>query len=390
MTASWRRRLAPGALAAALLLAAPGARAAEPIEIGAIGPLTGGSAPMGTSMLNGMTLAVRELNAAGGILGRTVTLLRRDDFATNERGAHIAKELTVAHPVVAGIGLVNTGVTLAAEPYFEEARIPLIVSVATGTLITRRFAPPEYKENYVFRMSATTALESAMIVAESVRRGFARPAILADGTSYGQVGRQDLEAALASAGAKPVAVEKFNIGDSDMSAQLARLRYAGADVLLTYGIGPELAWIARQRTAMGWGVPMMGSWTLSMSNFIDGAGASAEGAVMPETFIAEPRRPRQKAFLDAYTAAYGARIPSPVSAAQGYDTIYLLAAAIAQAGSTDGPAIRAALERLDAQVEGAVKTYDHPFTPADHEAIRPEDVVLGVVKDGRVVAYHGR
>ena len=102
-----------------------------------------------------------------------------------------------------------------------------------------------------------------------------------------------------------------------------------------------------------------------------------------------PSTPKRKAFIEAYHKAYGGdRMPSPVSAAQGYDSIYLLKAAIEQAKSTDGPKIREALENLNAKVEGVVTTYDHPFTAADHEAISSNIPVFGLVKGGRVIPAH--
>ena len=138
---------------------------------------------------------------------------------------------------------------------------------------------------------------------------------------------------------------------------------------------------------LGWRVPMIGSWTLSMANFIDNAGKNGDGARMPQTFIQDPNTPKRKAFITAYQKAYGVeRIPSPVSAAQGYDSMYLLAAAIRQAGGTDGVKIREALENLKEKVDGVVKTYDHPYTHDDHEAIKPGDAVMGEVSGGHVIA----
>jgi branched-chain amino acid transport system substrate-binding protein len=138
---------------------------------------------------------------------------------------------------------------------------------------------------------------------------------------------------------------------------------------------------------LGWKLPLIGSWTLSMATFIDNAGANGEGAVMPQTFIQSPSTPKRKAFIDAYQAAYKVdRIASPISAAQGYDGTLVLAAAIKQAGSTDGAKIKAALESLNTKVEGVVTTYDRPFTADDHEAITANIPVFGMVKGGRVVA----
>ncbi len=188
---------------------------------------------------------------------------------------------------------------------------------------------------------------------------------------------------------KPVATEKFNIGDTDMTAQVLRAKEAGADVILTYAIGPELAQIANAMGRQGWKVPLIGSWTLSMASFIDGAGANGEGAMMPQTFIQTPTTPKRKAFIEAFQKTYNIdRMASPVSAAQGYDSVYLIAAAITQAKSTDGRKVRAALEDLHAKVEGVVTTYDKPFSAKDHEAISANIPVFGVVKGGRVVPAH--
>ncbi|MDE2228541.1 MAG: ABC transporter substrate-binding protein [Alphaproteobacteria bacterium] len=369
-----------------LVLAGLPARAAEPIRIGVDGPFTGGSAPMGIDMLRGIELAAGEINKAGGVLGRPLVLVERDDRANNDRGAQIAKELTGKRLIDAAVGYVNTGVALAAIPYFEEARIPVVLSVTTGSLLTRQFAPPEYAENYIFRASCSTALEVQKIAEIVKARGYRKVSILADTTAYGQVGRHDLIQALAAQGIAPVSNEKFNIGDTDMTAQLTRARKAGVDVVLTYGIGPELAAIANDRAKLGWMVPMIGSWTLSMSNFIDAAGANGEGTVMPQTFIEQGDTPKRAAFIDAFHAAYKvARMDSPPSAAQGYDSLYLLVAAIRQAGTVDGPKVRAALDDLHDKIEGVLQVYDHPFTPTDHEAVEAANVAYGVVENGRVV-----
>jgi branched-chain amino acid transport system substrate-binding protein len=359
--------------------------AADPIRIGVSGPLTGGSSPMGVSMRDGVKLATKEINAAGGIMGRQIELIERDDEAKNERGVQVSQELISKEKVVATVGFINTGVALASQRFYQEAKIPVMNNVATGSIVTQQFN--DQPENYIFRNSANDTIQSGMIVKEVVdKRKFTKIAILADSTNYGQLGRADLEKALDAKGLKPVAVEKYNIKDVDMTPQLLKAKEAGAQVVVTYGIGPELAQIANGMVKLGWKVPMIGSWTLSMGNFIDNAGPNAEGALMPQTFIQEPNTPKRKAFIDAYHAAYKVdRIPSPVSAAQGYDSMYLLAAAIKQAGSTDGTKIKDALESLKAPVDGVITTYNQPFSKTDHEAITANIPVIGTVKDGRVV-----
>ncbi len=375
------------AVVALALGTAISAFAAEPIRIGLSGPFTGGSSPMGVSMRDGVKLAAAEINAKGGVLGRQIELVERDDEAKNERGIQVTQELINKEKVVAAMGFINSGVSLAAQRFYQEAKIPVINNVATATLITQQFVPPQNADNYVFRTSANDTMQSAMIVEEAiVKRKFTKVAILADSTNYGQLGREDLEKALAKKGITPVAVEKFNIKDVDMTPQLLKAKQAGAQAILTYGIGPELAQIANGMAKLGWKVPMIGSWTLSMANFIDNAGKNGEGALMPQTFIQDGNTPKRKAFIDAYQKAYKVdRIPSPVSAAQGYDSMYLLAAAIKQAGTTDGPKVRAALENLKDKLDGVVKTYNHPYSHDDHEAIKMGDAVMGIVKGGHVV-----
>lgn len=374
------------ACAASLALISSVAGAADPIKIGVAGPFTGGSSSMGVSMRDGVRLAIEEINKSGGVLGRPLQAVERDDEAKNERGVQIAEELINKEKVAATVGYINTGVALASQRFYQEAKIPVMNNVATGSVITKQF--PDQPENYVFRNSAHDSIQAPMIVDEVVKRGFKKVAILADSTNYGQLGRADLEKALDSKGMKPVAVEKFNIKDVDMTPQLLKAKEAGADAVLTYGIGPELAQIANGMTKLGWKVPIVGSWTLSMANYIDNAGPGGEGARMPQTFIQEANTPKRKTFIDAYLKEFkpkNNRIDSPVSAAQGYDSIYLLAAAMKQAGGTEGPKVKAALENLNTKVDGVVMTYDHPFTKDDHEAITANVPVFGEVKGGKVV-----
>jgi branched-chain amino acid transport system substrate-binding protein len=371
----------------AMLLSAGMALAADPIKIGVSGPFTGGSSSMGVSMRDGVRLATEEINKAGGVLGRKIVLVERDDEAKNERGVQIAQELINKEKVAATVGYINTGVALASQRFFQEAKIPVMNNVATGSLVTHQF--DDQSENYIFRNAAHDSIQAPMIVEEAItRRGYKKVAILADSTNYGQLGREDLEKALKLKGITPVAVEKFNIKDVDMTAQLLKAKEAGAQAVLTYGIGPELAQIANGMTKLGWKVPMVGSWTLSMANYIDNAGPGGEGARMPQTFIQEPTTPKRQSFIVAYLKEFkpkNSRIDSPVSAAQGYDSIYLLAAAIKQAGSTDGPKVKAALEDLKTPVDGVVTTYNKPFSKTDHEAITANIPVFGEVKGQRVV-----
>lgn len=388
-----------------IFVATSGLCAAQNIKIALTGPFSGGSAPMGVSTRDGAKLAIQEINAAGGVSfggkKHLIDIVERDDEAKNERGALVAQEIASMDDVVAVVGTANTGVVLAGDKFYQQAKKPRIISVAAGSAAMGQWVKEgnviPRGELYVFRFSANDGVQSETILDEAIkRRGLKKVAILADDTNYGVSGREDLLSRLKGMpGVDVTTVEKFSIGSKDMTAQLLKAKTSGAQGLFVVGIGPELAAIATGMNKLGYKVPMLGSWTLSMGNFLDNAGAAANGAMMPQTFIQEPFTPRAKAFIQSYQSAYKVdRIPSPVSAAQGYDSIKVLVAAIEQAGSTNGKAIKDALENLQKPVEGAIAKWTKPYAvwdparPESHEAFRRERVVVGVVKDGRVTFAH--
>jgi branched-chain amino acid transport system substrate-binding protein len=358
----------------------------DDIKVGVFGPFSGGSAPMGVSMRNGVTIAIDEINAAGGILGKKVVMVDRDDEAKNERGGQIMQEFLDKEKVVAVLGPINTGVADASTQYPNQKKVPMIINVSAGAKVNELFK--NNPENYVFRIAANDDIQSKAIVGEALKRGFKKPALLCDDTNYGQNGREKMEQALAAAGVKPAYVGKFKIKDTDMSAQLQEAKAAKADVLLAYGIGPELAAVSNSLVRIGWKPEMIGSWTLSMSNYITNAGKNGNGTKMPQTFIeTAASSDRQKKFLADYKAKFNeSPIASAVSAAQGYDSMYLLAMAVKQANSTEGPKIKDALENLEGTYDGITGKHEKPFSKTDHEAIKDANVMLGQVKDGIVIA----
>ncbi|MCL2525333.1 MAG: ABC transporter substrate-binding protein [Betaproteobacteria bacterium] len=392
------------ALLAALLLTAIGATpawAAETVKLALTGPFTGGSAPMGASMRDGAKLAVNEINATGGLnVGgkkMRIEIIERDDEAKNERGTMIGQELA-AMPGLAGvIGSANTGVIIAGDKYLQEKGIPKIITPAAGSASMTQWREARVPTLSIFRFAAHDGIQAAMVVEEAINSKFTRVAILYDATNYGVSGRNDLQARIRAQSDKiqVVAVEKFDIGDTDMTEQLQRAKSAGAQAILIWGIGPEQAVVANEKVKIGMSGPLIGGWTLSMSNFIDHAGKNGDGTMMPQTFIEEPVTPEAKAFIENYHRTYKVkRIPSPVSAAQGYDAVLIFAAAIRQAGSTDKAKIVAALEDLREPVHGVIATWNKPFTrwnPDDestHEAFTRAQAVMGMVKDGRVTFAH--
>lgn len=384
--ASHARRLLIAA-AAPLLGLAPALAQSPPatntLRIGVIGPLTGGSADFGQVMLHGVQLAADEINAVGGYLGRKIELVQKDDQGDNDIGLKVSQVL-VKDNVVATIGFCNTGVAAKSLDVFQKNHIPLIIPCATGTPLTAKYPA---KESYIFRNSPRDLIQAPFVVDDLLRRGLTKVALFADTTGYGEAGMNDVIKALAAKNLKPVYVARFPIGVKDLSEDMRAARAAGADVIFAYTVGPENAVIAKSRESIGWRVPHVGPWTLSFPNFIKAAGKAADGALMSQTFIAEPSNERRAAFLAAYDKHYKTpHIPVPMAAAQAYDATYLLLYALFNIGTGEinGPAVKTALEHIDRPYYGVVTTYDRPFSPDDKDAITRNMLVMGVVKNGAV------
>lgn len=378
------RRLLAAAALAGLLLSPLTARAQTPvpIKVGVIGPFTGPSSDFGQPMLNGVRLAVDEINAVGGYLGRPLELVIKDDRGDPDTGLRESEQL-VREGVIATIGFCNTGVALKALDVFQKNQSPLIVPCSTGTPVTGKYPAPE---SYIFRTSARDAIQAPFVVQDLVRRGWTRVAIFADTTGYGEAGLKDVEAALAAKNLKPVHVARFGLGVKDLKSELNAARAAGANVVFSYTVGPENATIANGRKEIGWDVPQVGAWPLSFPFFINGAPQASEGALMAQTFIAEPSNERRASFLANYARKFNQKMAVPMAAAQAYDTTYLLTYALfgIRNGQFGGPAVKAALENIQRTYYGVVATYERPFTLDDKDAVTDNMLVMGKVVKGAV------
>nr|WP_315488645.1 ABC transporter substrate-binding protein [uncultured Rhodoferax sp.] len=377
---STTRLIAASALCLGSLAAT--AQTANPLKIGVIGPFTGPSSDFGVQMLQGIQLATEEINAVGGYMGRPFELVIKDDQGNPDAGLKGSQELAAA-AVVATLGFCNTGVAQKSLEVFQTAKLPLIIPCATGSPLTAKYPAPE---SYIFRTSARDAIQAPYVVEDIIRRGWSRVAIFADTTGYGDAGLKDVEAALAAKNLKAVHVARFALGVKDLRDELKAARDAGADVVFSYTVGVENAVIANGRKDLNWKVPQVGAWPLSFPFFINGAKDAAEGAMMAQTFIAEPSNERRAAFLSAYKRKFKQTLTVPMAAAQGYDSVYLLAFSLfgVRDGNPTGPVVKAALENITRVYYGVVATYERPFSINDKDAITSNMLVMGKVNNGVV------
>ncbi|MDO8718262.1 MAG: ABC transporter substrate-binding protein [Polaromonas sp.] len=365
--------------------AAPGPKAdtGNTVKIGVIGPFTGPSADFGVPMLNGIQQAFDEINAGGGYLGRKLELVRKDDEGDPVVGVKRSQEL-VAEKVIATIGFCNTGVADKSLEVFQRNTLPLIIPCATGSPLTTRYPGPD---SYIFRTSAKDGIQAPFVVDDILKRGWSKVAVFADTTGYGEAGLKDVESALAAKNLKPVYVARFGLGVKDLSEELKAARDAGANVVFSYAVGPESAVVARSRQALKWNVPQVGAWPLSFPFFIDGAKEAGEGALMAQTFIAEPSNERRSSFLTSYARKFKVKkIPVPMAAAQGYDAVYILTYSLfgIRDGKLTGPAVKTALENLKRTYYGVVATYEQPFSAQDKDAVTQNMLVMGMVKNSAI------
>jgi branched-chain amino acid transport system substrate-binding protein len=369
------------------LLAAFPASAADPLKIGLVTALSGQSARAGEALTRGLTIAIDEVNAKGGVLGRQVELVRRDDEANPAKGVIAARELVQREKVAVLIGGLDTPVALAIVPFANEQKVPFIDPWAAGTGITVNGA----KDNYVFRVSARDDLVDKAIVNYAIKNhSVKKPGLILVNNPWGESNEKGLTAALKEANIQPAGIEKFEGNDVDVVPQLARLKQAGADVLFLVGnVGPS-AQVVKSLDRMGWKVPIVSHWGPAGGRFTELAGPSAREVVFIQTYSffgkLSPVGERVLAALKAkYPDVKGPGDVTPaVGVANAYDALHLAALAIEKAGSTKGEAIRDAMYKIERH-EGLIKTYDKPFSPGHHEAVGENDYIWTRFEDNQIL-----
>lgn len=377
------------AISAAFYLGVAAASAADPIKIGQIAALSGGSAQSGEAISRGLTLAIDEINAKGGLLGgRKLELVQRDDESSPPKGLIAVREL-ISENVAAIFGGIDTPVSVAMVPVLNKEKRIYMGVWAAGTVITRNGADP----NYAFRVSAVDMLVDVKLLKFAHDKfGAKKAGLMLINNPWGQGNEKGLQAAAkADPSVEIVGVEKFENADVDMVPQLARLKDAGADVIILVGNAAPGAQVMKARERMGWKAPVVSHWGISGGRFPELAGPTAPDAYFVQTYsFFGPQRPVGERVLASLEKKYPeikgpSDIFAPVGTANAYDAMHILALGIAQAGSTDPDAIRAALEDLKSPYEGLIKNYKGPFTHDNHDALAPDDYIMVHYEGDKVV-----
>lgn len=374
-------------LVVSVLFCGSKAIAADKIKVGLIASLSGASAKSGEAITRGLTIAIDEINAAGGLLGRQVELLRRDDEANPAKGLIAARELIQREKVALLVGGLQTPVSLAVVPYVNQVRIPYMGPWAAGTPITRNGA----KENYVFRVSAVDEMVDIALVERAVSaHGAKKPGMILINNPWGESNEKGLLAALTARGMENAGIEKIEISDIDAVPQLTRLKQAGADTLfMVANVGPS-AQIMKSLERMGWDVPVLSHWGPAGGRFSELAGKRAKDVEMIQTFTFSGNdNPKAAAIFEKLKQTFPeikseADVTPAVGIANAYDAMHLSALAIKNAGTTDGPAIRKGFYAIT-EYDGLIKKYEAPFSPERHDALGASDYLFTRFIDGAIV-----
>ena len=344
-----------------------------------------GVAELGTAGRWAFDAAIEDLNKSGGILGRKVVGVIRDDLGAPPKSIQNMTELIDNEKVVAVIGPANSGNALAWLHIPQQRKIPVIVPIATGTEITTRYA--KEPQNYHFRVSMVDREQVALLAAYAVKSSKSgKIAILADSTGYGQGGIKDATEVLALHGVKPTIVEKFGPKDTDITSQLTKIRETGADTVIVYAIADGTAQVLRSMEKIGYIPTTLGTWGNLSSLLPRMAGEKLAEHLILAASTTEDSNARTKSLGERVRKNFPTLTTFPCSA-QAYDSVMLLAAAMKQANSTDGEKVVAALEQLSGGVQGVIKTYDKPFSKTNHEGLSVSDFYLARWKGSNVVRY---
>lgn len=310
----------------------------EPIKIGLCAMITGAAPADGERMRNAVTLAVEEINKAGGLLGREVQLIIEDD-QTDQTGAVNACNKLISQGVCAVIGPHRSTNVTAVEKLFADAKIPFLVGGTSVKLAT-------LGNEYFFRIRASDGLmapTAGKYLAESIKAK--KVGILFNNDEYGVGGKDGIESALKEAGVEFIS-EGHNTNDKDFAGSLMKIKNAGCDAIAIWAHDAEMVILARQITELGIDVPVIASPGITMAQVLEMCEPEwVEGWMSCTDYVDTNPDQTVQDFIKKYTAKYNQKTELYVSSY--YGAAQILFEAIKAAGSDDPTAIRDALLKID-------------------------------------------
>jgi branched-chain amino acid transport system substrate-binding protein len=359
--------------------------AQDTIKIGVDTPLTGAGATPGQYLLWGVLIAVDEVNAGGGILGKKIELLVMDDETDPQKAVANINEF-VKKKVAAVLGPVNSGNAAAFIPILQKERIPNMLVIASAAKLTKHFENEE--KNYIFRSSPSDSGQIQMLVRWAAEK-YKKIGLANDTSGYGRFGRETILENLKEHHLAPVEMTEFQLGDITMSSQLEMLRKAGAEAVAVVSLGAEIANLVKTADKIGYHPIFFGPWTFfhyELSRIPTNLSDGLVGVLAATANDSEKAKEIDRILRDKYLQADYYPF---TFVAVSYEGTMLMLDAIKRAGSTDGEKIRDALEDTE-KFQGISKVFIKPFSKTDHELYNADDMFLAVWKDGKVVRLENK
>jgi branched-chain amino acid transport system substrate-binding protein len=330
------------------------------ITIGGIFPLSGSVAVYGVECKNGIDLAIEEINSAGGINGKQVTLLSEDDEGNPDKTVNAFKKLTTKDHVKIIIGSLTSGCTQAITTLSQASKIVQIAPAATAPAITDA-------GDYIFRACFIDPFQGTVGGKFATGDlGCKKAAILYDvGNDYSVGLTDNFEKSFTDAGGQIVAKESYSTGDKDFNAQLTKIKNASPDVVYLPDYYGTVALIAKQLRAQGINTPIVGAdgW----DGLTDNAGDEVLNGFYSNHYASDSTNPAVQKFVKAFNTKYG-KDPNSF-AALGYDCVYMLRDAIVKAGSTDSASVKDALAATNGDYVTGHLTFNEKHNPVKSAVI---------------------
>ena len=365
--------------AAAGMMLSLNATAADPIKIGSVLSVTGPAAFLGDPELKTLQLYVDKINAEGGVLGRKLELVHYDDGSESGKANAFGKRLIESDNVDVIIGGTTTGASMAMAPLVDKAGVPFI-SLAGAVVVVEPVKKWMFKTPHTDRMAAEKVFE------DMKKRGITKVGLLSETSGFGQSGRKETQGVAGKYGITLVADETYGPKDTDMTAQLTKIKNTpGVQAIFVFGLGQGPAIVTKNYGQLGSNLPLYQSHGVASDEYLKLAGKAAEGVRLPTPAMlvadALPANDPQKPIVVGYNKTYRDKFKTEPSTFGGYayDALMLTVDAIKRAGGTDKAKVRDAIE----QTKGFIGTTGaFNMSPTDHMGLDLSAFRMVEVKDG--------
>lgn len=356
---------------------------ADPIKLGAFFDLTGASAFIGTPTKLVAEMVVKKINSEGGINGRPLQLVIADDEGDPTKAAIIAKKFIESDKVVAIIGPTRTDTGMAAKPIIEQMKVPTFMTVGGDPPITVK------PFHWTFKSPQRTSVAVKKTYEYMKKKNIQKIAIITAADGFGRDGKNWLEKLAPEYGLTIIASESFQATDSDMTAQLVKIKAASPEAIICWTIGKAGSIVAKNVKQLAIQTLLYQCHGLPDPKYVELAGTASEGNIMPSTKLmvasqlpdADPQKKVIHEFIRLYKDVYQYERQFPINTHSGYawDAIYIVANAMKKVG-TNNEKLREAIENTKGYI-GVSGIYN--LTPEDHNGLGTDSMVIVQIVNGQ-------